>query len=129
MITNDIYIYLLPISFIIFTLLNKIIALIILLNISITTVRYYMNIFGPIFIFLFLLFYKLNAYMKRILYLLLLVHINYWLFNEGFIYGIIDNNFDNKEIVNNINNYLGIASNIGVLYYSIYVLYFLFGKK
>jgi hypothetical protein len=118
--------YSLLIIFIIFALLHKLIALVNLLKIPVSKIRYVMNIIEPIFICYFFLFTKLNTYLKNLFYLFLLAPINYWLCDQGLIYYFIDKNKKNTIIVNNVEFYGDLVINIVVLLYTVYFINQLF---
>ena len=121
---NLLYFYL--ILFFIFVLIHKIIALIILFNLQIKKIRYFLNIIEPIFILCFYLFFKLKIEIQIILGIFLLAPINYWLFNQGFIYNFIDNTPQNNKIVKNVEEYGDIFINIVIFSYIGHFLYTLF---
>ena len=121
---DSLYFYL--ILFFIFALIHKVIALIILFKLPIQNVRYYCNIFEPLFILLFYSLFKLNNQIKIILAIFLLAPINYWLCDQGLIYKFIDNTPQNNKIVKNVSMYGDIAVNIFVFSYVAYFLKSLF---
>ena len=120
-INNPLYFYLF--LFFIFVLVHKLVAMIILFNISIVNFRYYLNIFEPIFILSFYLLFKLNTQLKVTLGIFLLAPINYWLCDQGLIYKFIDKTPQNNNIVKNVKNYGDILINIFVFSYIAYFLY------
>ena len=122
--SSSLYFYL--IIFFIFVLIHKVIALIILFNLKINKVRYYFNIFEPLFILCFYLFFKLNTQIKIILAIFLLAPINYWLCDQGFIYYFIDNTPQNNKIVKTVSMYGDIAINIFVFSYVAYFIHTIF---
>lgn len=119
-------IYNILIIFIIFVLVHKIVALIVVFNIQLTSIRYTFNLIEPFFIIYFLTFFKFNTYLKSLLLLFLLAPINYWLCDRGLIYSVIDNNKQNNKIIQNVSFYGDITINILVLSYSIFFVKNLF---
>jgi hypothetical protein len=113
-------IYNILIIFIIFVLVHKIVALIVVLNIQLTSIRYTFNLIEPFFIIYFLTFFKFNTYLKSLLLLFLLAPINYWLCDRGLIYSVIDNNKQNNKIIQNVSFYGDVTINILVLSYAIF---------
>ena len=118
--------YFFVILFFIFVLIHKIVALVVILNLSINKIRYYCNIFEPLFILCFYLFFKLNTQIKLILAIFLIAPINYWLCDQGFIYNFIDNTPQNNKIVKKVSVYGDSVINIFVFSYVAYFIYSIF---
>lgn len=93
--------YSLFILFIIILFLHKTITVIALLNLY-DEFRFYLNIIEPLFIVYFLYKYNLNKYLKFSLFLILLVILRYWLFNQKLIYYFINKNNYNIKLVDEI---------------------------
>lgn len=117
------------IIFIVFVLIHKIVALTIIFNLDIVWLRYLFNIIEPMFIIYFFLFLKTNSYIRFLLFLFLLAPINYWLFDKGLIYSIIDNNSQNNKIVKKIAFYGDSIINIIILLYTLFFLQNIFLNK
>jgi hypothetical protein len=117
------------IIFIVFVLIHKIVALTIIFNLDIVQLRYLFNIIEPIFIIYFFSFLNTNNYIRLLLLLFLLAPINYWLFDKGLIYSIIDNNPQNNKIVSKIAFYGDSTINIIILLYTLFFLQKIFLNK
>ena len=124
---NSVYFFL--IIFSIFVLIHKIVALIILFNAPLKSIRYYLNIIEPLVTLYFLLFFKLNTYLRNILLIFLIAPLKYWIGDRGLIYYVVNNNPSNNKVIDDFNLYGDIVINIFVTIYIIYALFVLFFTK
>ena len=88
------------ILFLVVELVHKTIAVLDEFGVPKEITRYHFNVFEVVAIMGFLMYYKLNPFLKSLLLILLIAPVRYFLFNQNYIYYFINKNDSNNKIVN-----------------------------